>query len=174
MEQRTRREGGKRMFRGANRFEIDQIMKIYGRAREQMAASGNPDQWGGGYPSQELIEQDIASNRLFVYIVNGQMEAVFAFILGEDPTYAAIEGGKWISDGPYGTIHRLASAGKHSHIADEVIAWCQERCDSLRADTHADNKAMQHILEKNGFARCGIIHLADGSPRIAYQKLTSH
>lgn len=31
---------------------------------------------------------------------------------------------------------------------------------------------MQHILEKNGFARCGIIHVADGTPRIAYQKLT--
>ena len=28
---------------------------------------------------------------------------------------------------------------------------------------------MQHLLEKNGFVRCGIIHLADGAPRIAYQ-----
>ena len=42
---------------------------------------------------------------------------------------------------------------------------------SLRADTHADNKIMQHLLEKNGFTRCGIIHVADGTPRIAYQKL---
>ena len=30
---------------------------------------------------------------------------------------------------------------------------------------------MQHLLEKNGFARCGIIHVADGSSRIAYQKM---
>ena len=30
---------------------------------------------------------------------------------------------------------------------------------------------MQHLLEKNGFTRCGIIHVADGTPRIAYQKL---
>ena len=28
---------------------------------------------------------------------------------------------------------------------------------------------MQHLLEKNGFVRCGIIHLANGAPRIAYQ-----
>ena len=41
----------------------------------------------------------------------------------------------------------------------------------LRADTHADNKIMQHLLEKNGFTRCGVIHVADGSPRFAYQKL---
>lgn len=159
------------MFRGANRFEIDRIMKIYDRARALMAESGNPSQWGDNYPSREMIEKDIQSNRLFVYTVNGQMEAVFAFILGQDPTYAVIEDGAWLSDCPYGTIHRLASAGLHPHAADAVIAWCQERCESLRADTHAANKAMQHILEKNGFVRCGIIHVANGSPRIAYQKL---
>ena len=48
-----------------------------------------------------------------------------------------------------------------------------EHCQSLRADTHADNKIMQHLLEKNGFTRCGIIHVADGSPRFAYQKLAA-
>ena len=72
---------------------------------------------------------------------------------------------------PYGTIHRLASAGDRRGVASEVIAWCLEHCESLRADTHADNKIMQHLLEKNGFVRCGIIHVADGTPRIAYQKL---
>ena len=28
------------------------------------------------------------------------------------------------------------------------------------------------LLEKNGFTRCGIIHVADGTPRIAYQRLS--
>lgn len=31
---------------------------------------------------------------------------------------------------------------------------------------------MQHKIEKNGFTRCGIIYITDGSPRIAYQKVT--
>ena len=73
---------------------------------------------------------------------------------------------------PYGTIHRLASAGGRRGVASEVIAWCLEHCESLRADTHADNKIMQHLLEKNGFARRGIIHVEDGTPRVAYQKLS--
>lgn len=158
------------MFRGANRAELDQILKVYERARAVMAAGGNPTQWKEGYLSREQLEQDILSNRLFVYMVNGQLAAVFAFILGEDPTYAQIEG-SWLNDAPYGTLHRLASAGVRGGVADAVIGWCAERCDSLRADTHADNKAMQHILEKNGFVRCGIIHVADGTPRIAYQKI---
>ena len=159
------------MFRGANRFELDQIMEIYARARAFMAQNGNPAQWGDSYPPRELIEEDILSNRLFVCVINGELEAVFALILGEDPTYKKIEDGQWLANGPYGTLHRLASAGHRPGVARMVIEWCLEHCESLRADTHADNKIMQHVLESNGFTRCGIIHVADGSPRIAYQKL---
>ena len=148
------------MFRGARRSDLDAIMQIYARARQEMAAGGNPTQWGTSFPPQDLIEEDIDTNRLFVYLHNGELEAVFAFVLGPDPTYAKIEDGQWLNDAlPYGTIHRLASAGL-------------EHCESLRADTHADNKIMQHLLEKNGFTRCGIIHVADGTPRIAYQRLS--
>lgn len=165
------------MFRGATRSDLDRIMEIYAGARAAMAAAGNPSQWGSEYPPRELIEEDILSNRLFVYLVNGQMEAVFAFVLGEDPTYAVIEQGHWLSDGPYGTLHRLASAGRSHGVAAQVIAWCLEHCESLRADTHANNKAMQHVLESNGFVRCGIIHVGDDhvggdTTRIAYQKLS--
>ena len=160
------------MFRGAVRADLDQILKIYAHARQLMADTGNPTQWASGYPTRELLEEDIDTNRLFVYMVNGQMEAVFAFILGPDPTYAVIEDGQWLNDTlPYGTIHRLASAGRSKGVATAVIEWCLEHCESLRADTHNDNKIMQHLLEKNGFTRCGIIHVADGTPRIAYQRM---
>ena len=133
------------MFRGAVRGDLPQILKIYAHARAVMKASGNPTQWGDSYPPQEMLA---------------------------DPTYAAIEDGQWLDDTlPYGTVHRLASAGKHKGVGKAVLDWSMEHCQSLRADTHADNKIMQHLLEKNGFTRCGIIHVADGSPRFAYQKL---
>ena len=162
------------MFRGAVRGDLPQILKIYDHARAAMKGSGNPTQWGDNYPPQEMLEEDIDSNRLFVYVVNGQIEAVFAFILGADPTYAVIEDGQWLNDTlPYGTVHRLASAGRQKGVASAVLEWSLEHCQSLRADTHADNKIMQHLLEKNGFARCGIIHVEDGTPRVAYQKLSA-
>ena len=129
------------MFRGATRSDLPEILKIYARARETMAAAGNPAQWGTSFPPEELLKEDIDSNRLFVYLVNGELEAVFAFILGPG-------------------------------VAADVITWCLEHCESLRADTHADNKAMQHILEETGFTRCGVIHVADGSPRFAYQRMS--
>ena len=54
------------MFRGAVRGDLPQILQIYAHAREAMAASGNPTQWGDNFPPQELLEEDIDSNRLFV------------------------------------------------------------------------------------------------------------
>lgn len=161
------------MFRGAVKADLEQILSIYAHARAEMVQAGNPTQWGDHYPSRELLEEDIATNRLFVYVVNGHLEAVFAFVLGADPTYAVIENGAWLDDTlPYGTLHRIASAGTRKGIASDVLDWCAERCDSLRVDTHADNKVMQHVLEQKGFARCGTIYAADGTPRIAYQKLS--
>ena len=64
------------MFRGAVRADMARILDIYAHAREFMAKNGNPTQWGDNYPSPELLEEDIDTNRLFVYMVNGQMQAV--------------------------------------------------------------------------------------------------
>ena len=41
----------------------------------------------------------------------------------------------------------------------------------LRIDTHHDNAIMQHVILKNGFTRCGIIHIASGAERIAFEKI---
>lgn len=146
-------------------------MQIYQRARAAMAAAGNPTQWGDTYPDAALVQEDILANRQFVVMTNGQLEGTFAFILGSDPTYAHIEGA-WLDDArPYGTIHRLAAAAESTHVADRVLTWAMEHCDSLRIDTHTANRVMQHVLDKNGFARCGTILTDDGTPRMAYQKL---
>lgn len=153
------------------RSDLDAILQIYAHAREVMAAAGNPSQWGGEYPPPRLVERDILANRQFVVLENGRLTGTFVFFLGEEPTYATIDGA-WLDDTlPYGTLHRVASAGAGGHLADRILAWALERCASLRVDTHADNRAMQHILQKNGFCRCGVIQVEDGTARLAYQKL---
>ena len=43
-------------------------------------------------------------------------------------------------------------------------------CSNIRIDTHRDNRIMRHNIEKHGFAYCGIIYLANGDERLAYQK----
>lgn len=150
--------------------DIPAMMDLYAQARVFMREHGNPNQWDDSYPSRELLEKDIAfGNSYIVEDDEKNLAATFAFIKGEDPTYYGIENGAWLNHEPYGTIHRLAGNLSCHGIASGCIGWCKSQIGNLRADTHEDNKIMQHLLEKNGFVRCGIIHLANGAPRIAYQ-----
>ena len=156
--------------RRSNMEDIPAMMDLYAQARVFMREHGNPNQWDDSYPSRELLEKDIAfGNSYIVEDDEKNLAATFAFIKGEDPTYYGIENGAWLNHEPYGTIHRLAGNTSYHGIASGCISWCKSQIGNLRADTHEDNKIMQHLLEKNGFVRCGIIHLANGAPRIAYQ-----
>lgn len=151
--------------------DLDRIMEIYAHARNFMARNGNPSQWGNTYPDRRQIEQDITASHCQVCITeSGSIAGVFSLIAGPDPTYNRIEDGGWPDERPYKVIHRLASDGRCSGIAGACIRWCSGQTDCLRADTHRDNRIMQHILEKNGFIKCGTIHVDDGSARTAYQK----
>ena len=156
-------------IRNAEQTDIEAIMGIYDVGRSLMRATGNAAQWVNGYPSRALIEGDIAKGNCYVIEGDdGMAHAVFAFIIGADPTYAVIEDGAWLNDEPYGTIHRIASDGALRGVLGEAVAFALERTGNLRIDTHEDNVPMQGALAKAGFARCGIIYCEDGTPRIAF------
>ena len=158
-------------IRHAKIEDLDRIMEIYDCARKIMRDSGNPNQWINGYPERNLIKEDIAKNQFYVCEnEDGIIVAVFCFVPGPDPTYSYIEDGEWISDSPYYVVHRMGSDGSVKGIAQTCFDWCFRQSPCVRADTHAANKIMQHLLIKNGFKKCGIIYVEDGSPRIAYQK----
>ena len=110
------------MIRRAAIQDLEQIMQIYARAVQYMHASGNPNQWMEGYPSRALIEEDIARGVSYVVDRDGVIEAVFSYIEGEDPTYRQIEQGMWRTNGSYGTVHRLASAGRLRGVAGICLA----------------------------------------------------
>ena len=102
--------------------------------------------------------------------MDGAIDAVFVLAMGDDPTYAYIEDGEWFSNTPYGTVHRIASNGSFPGFFGRCMSFCAGKTPHLRIDTHHDNAVMQHLAVKAGFRRCGIIYLANGSPRIAYEK----
>lgn len=151
--------------------DIDGIMSCYEIARRYMRKAGNHVQWINGYPSRELVAEDIATGVSYVGIdESGEIAMAFAFIIGDDPTYSVIEDGKWLNSLPYGTIHRLGSSGKYRGMLRNCVDFCMSEIENIRLDTHAVNITMQRAAEKLGFKRCGIIYCIDGSPRIAYQK----
>ena len=152
--------------------DIDALMAIFAYARAQMAADGNPTQWGDGYPTREQLEEDIQRSVSYIIEHKGVPCATFVFIIGADTTYQYIEDGQWLDDTlPYGTIHRIASNGQLRGIFRTVLDWCSAQCSNIRIDTHQANTRMIHLIERNHFTRCGIIYTRDASPRIAYQKL---
>ena len=148
--------------------ELDRILEIYAYARNFMVETGNPNQWLDGYPARKMLEEDIATNTLFVMEEEEHIYGVFAFVIGDDPTYQIIEDGTWRSDELYGTIHRIASSGECHGLLDQCVTFCLNRVGYLRIDTHHDNKVMQKKILENGFEPCGIIYAIDGNPRIAY------
>ena len=154
--------------RPVSREMLPRILEIYAYARNFMARTGNPNQWGKTNPPQKTLEADIKAGKLYGVWEGEQLRGVFFFSLGEDPTYREIFEGAWGNDAPYGTIHRVASDGSGG-VFSACLAFCREICPHIRIDTHRDNRVMQHVLEKRGFARRGIIYLENGDPRIAYE-----
>lgn len=145
------------------------VMEVIEKARAYMRACGNSKQWVGGYPSAQTVHGDIAAGNLFVAEVEGKIVGCCTLVVGPDPYYSEIDG-RWLNDEPYGTIHRLASSGDVRGIADVFIDFCASRIGNLRIDTHADNLPMQRAILRNGFSYCGVVRVADGSPRLAYQR----
>ncbi len=147
--------------------DLPRILEIYAHARRVMKETGNPNQWKDTYPMPAVLEEDIAKHQLFI-LEETEIEAVFVFFIGTEPTYADIDGA-WLNDLPYGTIHRVASSGRIRGVLQTLVDYCRAICPNLRIDTHEDNRIMQKQVEKAGFIRCGIIRLENGDPRIAYQ-----
>ena len=159
-------------IRPATFTDLDRLMEIFEAARRFMESTGNPNQWINGYPQRALIAEEISQEHCYVcQDEEGKTIGTFCFVPSPDPNYACIEDGEWLNDAPYHVIHRLASDGSEKGIFKACIDWCALQDTNLRADTHADNKVMQHLLEKNGFIRCGIIYVSNGTPRIAYQRV---
>lgn len=95
--------------------------------------------------------------------------ACFAMMAGPEPTYARIEQGAWLNDEPYLVFHRLAVGASGRGVGTFCLRWIASQAANVRGDTHELNLPMRGALEKCGFVPCGIIHVSDGTPRIAYQ-----
>ncbi|MBQ9760028.1 MAG: N-acetyltransferase [Clostridia bacterium] len=155
-------------IRNAEIGDMEAVVRVYRAAKDYMDRTGNETQWERGYPAEAMIREDIASRRLYVVEEDRCIHAVFYFGLEEDETYRRIYDGAWKNDEPYGVIHRVGSDGAVRGVIRAVVDFCLQTVKNLRIDTHENNKTMQHVLQKCGFERCGIIYLQNGDARIAY------
>jgi len=156
--------------RQARKADLLEIMAVLEAAKGIMRASGNTGQWVNGYPSEEVVLEDIAGGCGYVVLADGRLSGYFAFIPSPEPTYAEIFDGAWLDDTlPYHVVHRIGSYPEVHGVFRAVLDWCFGRDPNIRIDTHEDNRIMQHCILRYGFRYCGIIYLESGDPRLAYQ-----
>lgn len=153
--------------------DLETVIEIYAQARKFMRENGNPNQWINGYPTRDMIEEDIREGCSYVCLDEHQIVGVFRYTIGTDPTYLKIYEGSWLNEELYGVVHRIAVSSHKKGVASYCLNWCLNKCRNLRIDTHRDNHVMQNMLKKNGFSYCGIIYLEDGDERLAFQKCKS-
>ena len=161
-----------RIIREAKLTDMAEIMKVMAAAKIIMWQSGNMSQWGEGYPSETVIIADMERNGGFVIEDDSNVVGYFAFLSSPEPTYARIYEGAWLDDAqPYHVVHRIASYPEVHGIFSSIMSFCFSHDVNIRIDTHKDNHIIQHNIMKYGFSYCGIIYLANGDERLAYQKL---
>ena len=156
--------------------DINNLLEIFDEARKTIAALGI-DQWQNGYPSFDVVREDISLSRSYAVEIDGSVCGTFVMMENE-PTYNEIFEGEWLGNEDYIAIHRVAISVKNrgSGISTAIINYASDYAKSLgraslRIDTHSGNKVMRRMLEKNGFIHCGTIYLENGDPRVAYEKV---
>ena len=157
-------------IRQACNEDLKAIMAVLEAAKGIMRASGNTEQWVNGYPSEEVVLNDISKGYGFIVDAGGLVAGYFAFIPSPEPTYDRIYQGSWTDDSlPYHVVHRIGSLPEVHGVFKTIMDWCFKQDGNIRIDTHRDNHIMQHNILKYGFDYCGIIYLASGDERLAYQ-----
>lgn len=159
--------------------QLDTLMNLFAEARTTIAALGI-DQWQDGYPSAEVIKEDIASEQSYAVTIDGELIGTFVLLFHGEPTYDTVYDGKWLTDDSagYTAVHRVAvsvkkrGSGVSGAILDFAAARAREHGHaSLRIDTHEGNVVMRRMLTKSGFVHCGTIYLQSGAKRVAYEKI---
>ena len=164
------------VIRPATPFDLPALRPVFEAAKAIMRADGNLEQWSApGFPPEDLLLRDIDRGGGYVIesvISSGVEKSIvgyFALLPSPEPTYDVIDGA-WLTDEPYGVIHRMASYPDVHGIFSTTIDYAASRYAHLRIDTHRDNRIMQHLIGKHGFTYCGIIWLQDGTERLAYER----
>lgn len=161
-------------LRKANFSEIPQIWEILQDAIEQRRLDGST-QWQDGYPNELSIKSDIENGYGYVFTEDESILAYAAIIFDKEPAYENIEG-KWLTDGDYTVVHRVAVSklAKGKGIATKLFESIEglsveNNVYSIKVDTNFDNTPMLKILDRLKYTYCGEVYFR-GSARKAFEK----
>lgn len=161
----------------AKMADFDKIIAILQDGANQLAESG-VEQWQGDYPSLDQIKQDIKMGWAYLAVSDdNQTVGAISIVPAPDHSYDLMDG-KWLKDTQkYVVIHRVAIHSQHSgngyatKLFTKVIDKIRDdhpEIETIRIDTHEDNKPMQHLIDKMGFTRVGTLYGVYRKGEISY------
>lgn len=152
--------------------EVDIAMQFIEQARARLKSLGI-NQWQDGYPCISNIVEDMENAKAYFLTSDGRPAGYLCIDFDGEPAYEQIQ---WKLKAPYVVVHRMAIGDEFRgmglataafRLVEELAKDKDVRC--FRIDTHAGNKTMQHLLAKNDFYYCGIVHY-DSGERLAFEK----
>ncbi|MNK88162.1 Acetyltransferase (GNAT) family protein [compost metagenome] len=162
------------VLRKAVLSEIPAIWEILQDAIEQRRLDGST-QWQDGYPNELSIKNDIENGYGYVLTENESILCYAAIMFDKESAYENIEG-KWLTDGDYTVVHRVAVSklAKGKGIATKLFEKIERlsvenNIYSIKVDTNFDNVPMLKILDKLKYTYCGEVYFR-GSARKAFEK----
>lgn len=152
------------IFRRAESADIEAAWSIMQSAIRRLGEAG-VDQWQHGYPNRERVVRDVEERIGWVLCEEESVVAYGAMVLTGEPAYADIADGEWLTrEGDYAVVHRMCVAerclgrGYGRRFMAEAEREAARSKRSMRVDTHADNRVMQHLMPDMGYTYCGIIY----------------
>lgn len=162
------------VLRKAVLSEVPSIWEILQDAIEQRRLDGST-QWQDGYPNELSVKSDIENGYGYVFTEDESILAYAAIIFDKEPAYENIEG-KWLTDGTYTVVHRVAVSklAKGKGIATKLFQSIEglsveNKINSIKVDTNFDNTPMLKILDRLKYTYCGEVYFR-GSARKAFEK----
>lgn len=147
------------VFRKAELTEATQVFSIYRTAISRMQASGI-DQWDDAYPTQAVIEQDIANGEMTIGLIDDIIAC--AFVLNKEQ-WEGYENGDWqYSNLPFSVLHRLCvnPIYQGKGVAKQAIRYIEtflksEGVDVLRLDSFPQNLNAVKLYENQNYIKVG-------------------
>lgn len=158
--------------------EVSTIMNIIEQAKLHLKEQGI-DQWQDGYPNGETVQEDIDKGVGYCIFCEKQVAGYVCISFETEKDYEQIEG-SWNKEEPYVVVHRFAMSDEFrgKHLTQDIFSSIEtmgldQKCSSIRIDTHENNKKMQYVLQKNSFSYCGIVFISGGK-RLAFDKILQY
>ncbi len=133
-------------------------------------------QWTDDFPNIDTVKDDISKGKGYKLLSENEIIGYMYIGFDGEKAYNNIDG-SWDYDGEYATVHRVAfkpefrGKGLTKITFDLIKEICiANNFKSIRMDTDEKNTRMQHVLEKNGFKKCGNISF-NGGTLFVYENL---